>query len=182
MKNIITKVLALFLLCLIGCKNKNESKIFSNYSSDKRIINRHSFIDSLEGDFNFDNKIDILRIEKVHNHKLLFNIYESKSNKPKLSLKNVVYNIGDLKPTPDFIYLSFEKGNIIITQEYGSQNPEGWFITYIRNKKNEYIVDSISNSYKNKINDNIDIVTKSKTINKNINKVNLISLFNKLSR
>lgn len=182
MKNIITKVITLFILCLIGCKNKNESKIFSNYSTIKTIINRSSFIDSLEGDFNFDNKIDILRIEKAYDNKLLFNIYESKSYKPKLSLKNVIYNIGDLKPTQDFTYLSFEKGNIIITQEYGSQSPEGWFIAYIRNKKNLYIVDSISNSYKKKINDNIEIVSKSKTINKNINKVNLISLFNRLSK
>lgn len=183
MKNIINNLLIIIIvLCLLSCKKIKENKVYSNYSSNKIKLDSHNYIDSLEGDFNFDNKIDILRIEKTNNDKLLFNIYENKSTKPKLSLKNIIYNIGDLKPTPDFLSLSFEKGNLIITQEYGSQNPDGWFICYIRNKKGKYIVDSISNSHKEELDDRIDVVKKTKTINKNIKKINLITLFNNLSQ
>lgn len=167
----------MIFLCLIGCKNKNQENFYSTNHFNQKIIYKHNFIDSLEGDFNFDRKIDIIRVEKK-GAKLFLNVYENKSSLPKLSLKNIFYDIGDLKPTMDFIYLSFEKGNIILTQEYGTNNPQGWLICYVRNKNNQYIVDSISNSYKNFSNN--EVLTKTKTINKNIKKINLIRLFDRL--
>lgn len=85
--------------------------------------------------------------------------------------------MGDLKPTDDFITISYDNNLLTIIQEYGSQNPDGWLIAYVSFKNKHFVVDSISNQYKSRED---EIITETIKIEKEINKINLINEFNNL--
>lgn len=132
MKNLLFRNLVLLMFFIfIFCKSfTNNSK--SNVKFTNKNFNNYEIIDSIIGDFNFDFKSDIIRILKNKDQKVRFELYENGNKKALISSEKLIFNYGYLKPYElDFITLSFENKTILISQEYGTTNPNGWNETYI---------------------------------------------------
>ena len=181
--NLVVKCIFVFLFVVASCNTTNTNSRVK-VKNNRLKFSKPEYVDSLLVDVNFDGLNDAVRIKKLKDSTLVFEIFENKSKFPKVSERKILFKIGDLSTNgTDFISLSFENKSLIINQEYGSSSPNGWYITYISCKDNIYIVDSISNNYKDWKVSNDSVVVKRKTnfINKKLSKLNLLKEFEKLN-
>lgn len=145
-KNKIKLHLIFFICLLFSCQNKNKIDNARNIKNEK-IKKEIKLIE----DFNFDNHDDTLKVimRDSINSDLVICFFGQDS----LTSKKAIFPIGELYSdwNPSHIDFSYKKGTIVFSQEYGSANPEGWYISYISyNKVSKiFIVDSITNTWKN---------------------------------
>jgi hypothetical protein len=159
------------MISILGCINNTKVASIKNY-----IV-----VDSLRIDFNDDSKIETI---KILNNKDSFH-FSIFSNTDSLVLlnKNILFSKGELGKESEYIYLSYNDSVLIITQEFGSARPEGWYLAYISFRDNYYVIDSIEKKSKIWNHDNrkntLEIESQVEIINCLLEDCNLINEFNK---
>lgn len=171
-----------FIALLFSCQNKNRLANLQNSENDKikEVI-------QLVEDFNFDNHPDTLKLimrDSVNSDLVI--CFSSGHN--SLTSKKAIFPKGELysNRNQSYIDFSYKKQTIILRQEYGSSNPEGWYTSYINYNidSKKFIVDSITHTWKNfNAKSNTDFIrSKTKLIKINLVDFNAKSEFYNLSK
>lgn len=142
------KIILFFFICLL-CSCQNKSKLLNAQNIKYGKINEEV---KLIEDFNFDNHLDTLKIimrDSVNSDLMIcfFSGHDSVISKKAIFPKGELYS--DMSSS--HIALSYKNGTIVLVQEYGSSNPEGWYTSYINYNiiSKKFIVDSITDTWKN---------------------------------
>jgi len=142
------KIILFLFICLL-CSCQNKSKLLNAQNIKKEKINEEV---KLIEDFNFDNHLDTLKIimrDSVNSDLIIcfFSGHDSVISKKAIFSKGELYS--DMSSS--HIDLSYKNGTIVLVQEYGSSNPEGWYTSYINYDivSKKFIVDSITDTWKN---------------------------------
>lgn len=113
-----------------------------------------------------ENKSSDCLIFKQKEKSILLGIYYNNSKYPNTITQKVVFNFGDIRSdNMEYLYINNKNNHIILTQEYGASNPDGWYSIYISSQRRKFYVDSIQHEKRVYNTDSISSVIKTKVIN-----------------